>query len=97
MGTSKNGATNQQIADENARIKAVRDLIFGEDMAEYQKEFGRIRQKMNQQQEGTNALLKSESAGLAERLDALEHSVNQSLSKLKKEMDKEHWLKEKSF
>jgi len=89
MGGSKNGASNQQVADENARIKAVRDLIFGEDMAEYQKEFGRIRQKMDQQQEGTTALLKSESAVLSERLDSMEHSFNQSLSKLKKEMDKE--------
>jgi len=87
MGSSKNGTTNREIADENARIKAVRDLIFGEDMAEYQKEFGRIRKKMDQQQEGAAMLLKSESAALAERLDAVEHSFDQSLKRLKKEVD----------
>jgi len=87
MSSSKNGSTNQQIADEHARIKAVRDLIFGEDMAEYQKEFGRIRQRMDQHKEGAEALLKSESTQLNEKLDAMEHSFNQSLQKLKKEMD----------
>lgn len=89
MSSSKNGSTNREVADENARIKAVRDLIFGEDMAEYQKEFGRIRQKMDQQQEGAVTLLRSESAALGERLDAIEHSFEQSLKKLKKAMDQE--------
>ena len=87
MSDSKNKVSEKQALAENERIKAVRDLIFGEDMAEYQQEFGRIREQIEITRSGADASLKSESAMLVERLDALEHQFTESLSRLKKEMD----------
>ena len=86
MSNAKNTAVKQQVEDETARIRAVRDLIFGDEMAEYQKEFGRIKEMINQHQATARDQLKNESSGLNEKIDALEHGFDQSLKQLRKEM-----------
>ena len=77
----------QAAASEGERLKAVRDLIFGEDMAAYQQEFSQLRDQIQQNLLHGNENLSSESSTLNEKLDALEFSFNKSLKGLKQELD----------
>ncbi|MGB5707279.1 MAG: hypothetical protein WBM41_10615 [Arenicellales bacterium] len=79
-------ASAEPAMSESERLKAVRDLIFGENMAEYQKEFSLLREQIAEHQIIAQEKLASESAALSEKLDALEYSFDQSLKKFKQEV-----------
>ena len=74
--------------NENERLKAVRELIFGESMAEYQQEFSLIRDQISLSQKLSEEKLASETAILSEKLDAMEHSFNKAMKQLNTELDK---------
>ena len=65
------------------RLKAVRDLIFGEDMAAYEQEFGQLREQIAQHHLAGKESLASEAAVLNEKLDAMEHSFSEKIKEIK--------------
>lgn len=80
-------ASAEPAMSESERLKAVRDLIFGENMEEYQREFDILRKQIAEHHKFAQEKLASESAGLTEKLDALEYSFNQTLKKFREEME----------
>ncbi len=85
--SNNNPESVEKDLSESERLKAVRDLIFGDNMAEYQQEFAQIRDQIGEFQALSEKKLASESAALTEKLDALEHTLNQSVKKMQVEMD----------
>lgn len=101
MSKKNSGSTDSAVAaTEDQRLKTVRELIFGDNMAEYQREFANIRELVKTQGDLASQNLQSESGLLArkladessalqEKIDALEYSMNQSLKKLEDTMRQE--------
>ena len=77
----------EEVLTENERLKAVRDLIFGENMVEYQQEFSQLNEQLRSQQQQSEKKLADETSALNERIDALEYSFNETVKALKKEMN----------
>jgi chromosome segregation ATPase len=80
-------AQAEVLMNESDRLTAVRDLLFGENMAEYEHEFSQIRNQLRDFQSLTEQKLVNEIAALSEKLDAMEHSFNKVLKELNKEID----------
>ncbi len=101
MSKKNSGSEKSEVtASDDQRLKTVRELIFGDNMAEYQREFANIREQLKNQGELASRDLQSESSALArkladeatalqEKIDALEYSMNQSLKKLEETMRQE--------
>ena len=101
MSKKNSGSDKSEVAaTDDQRLRTVRELIFGDNMAEYQKEFATIREQLKNQGELAKQNLQSESGALArkltdestalqERIDALEYSMNESLKKLEETMRQE--------
>lgn len=83
-----NAANSDNAMSESERLTAVRDLIFGENMAEYQQEFIQIREQLNIFQNQSEEKLRDEITALNEKLDAMEHSFQQMVKNLQTEIDK---------
>ncbi len=88
MGKTNSSSDKSGIEmNERERLSAVRDLIFGENMTEYQNEFSRIREQITQGQQLYQEKLSNESTAINEKLDALEYRFNQSIKEVSQSLD----------
>jgi len=88
MGNNKNGALN----DSATRVEAIKDLIFGENMKEYELRFNKLADELEQTKIELNekiALLSKESVDNVNMLmTSLSKEIDTNFSSLQSEIDK---------
>jgi len=72
----------------DSRIAAVRDLIFGENMQQYDQDFSEVSSQIAKLKKDTDKNLSDLASNLQSKLDALQKSTNVSLEKLSTDIDK---------
>ena len=83
--TNKEVASNQQV---DSRIAAVRDLIFGENIQQYDSEFADVYSKIEALKNSTNKNLAEAVANIENKLSDLESLVDHKFQDLNDDLDK---------
>ena len=81
---------NERISNEavDNRIAAVRDLIFGENMQQYQNDFDEARELISNLKKESTETLADLSANFENKIQALQESTEESLNRLAADIDK---------
>lgn len=80
-----NSENGQNSATEIAKINAIRDIIFGHDMAEYNEQFNNVRDLI-----ADNAqTIADNKEDILKRLDSLQNQFNESLSNLESRLNEQ--------
>ncbi len=83
--TNKKPTANQQV---DSRIAAVRDLIFGENIQQYDSEFADVYEKIESLKNSTNKNLAEAVTNLENKLADLESLVDHKFQDLNEDLDK---------
>ena len=80
---------NTKQAANDAKIDAIKQLIFGENIQQYDEEFKEIRDNIKAAQQQMNERLENTAAELKKLIETIQNEQNQKLSELKSQMDEE--------
>ncbi len=80
-----NKPSNQPV---DSRIEAVRDLIFGENMQQYDQDFTEVSSQIAELRKDTDKSLANLASNLQNKIDAFEKSTEASLEKMATDIDK---------
>lgn len=80
-----NKPSNQPV---DSRIAAVRDLIFGENMQQYDQDFTEVSSQIAELRKDTDKNLANLASNLQNKIDALQKSTEASLEKMATDIDK---------
>jgi len=72
----------------DSRIAAVRDLIFGENIQQYDRDFNEVSSQIAELRKDTDKILNELTSNLETKIDAIQKSTDASLEKLITEIDK---------
>ena len=72
----------------DSRIAAVRDLIFGENMQQYDQDFNEVSNQIAELRKATDKNLESLASSLQNKIDALQKATEVSIEKLTTDIDK---------
>lgn len=78
-----------QNAANDAKIDAIKELIFGENIQQYDVEFKEIRDSIKLAQKQMNERLENTAAELKNLIDTVQNEQNQKLSDLQSKMNEE--------
>ncbi|UZR95444.1 hypothetical protein [Chondrinema litorale] len=86
MATEKNETATSA---NDAKIDAIKQLIFGENIKEYDGEFKKIRETINHVKQEMNEKLENTASELRRLIDTVNAEQNSKLDKLRSDMDAE--------
>jgi len=74
-------AAKTQFAKEFNKLNSIRDILFGENMQEYQKEFDEIKSIIRDNQERTDNRISDMRTEIMDKISALDDSINSRITK----------------
>tara|TARA_Y100001956_G_C4085699_1_gene170520 strand:+ start:495 stop:836 length:342 start_codon:yes stop_codon:yes gene_type:complete len=86
MATEKNETATSA---NDAKIDAIKQLIFGENIKEYDGEFKKLKETINQVKQEMNERLENTASELRRLIDTVNAEQNSKLDKLRSDMDAE--------
>ncbi len=84
---AKDNNTSKNAND--AKIDAIKQLIFGENIEQYDEEFKAIRDNIHAAQQQMNERLENTAAELKKLIETIQNEQDQKLNELKSQMDEE--------
>lgn len=86
---SKESKTNltSDIAESNSKIEAIKNLIFGENIQQYDSEFEELKADILKKKEELNALISDAREELSKSIDSLSTDLNIRISDLESKLE----------
>ncbi len=83
----KNEVTTPQVEDPSSKIEAIKNLIFGENIQEYDSEFEKIKQDIRKKQQELSSLVDEVRAELMQNVDNLSTDLNIRITELENSLN----------